>query len=288
MATAEIFTPGQSTITNVEPIGPSSGDLPIVGNENLRPPIGAENDGRVPGTPTIPMCARSVVTGTSRGNNNKKLTHVCSFIDEMRKNIYLKKFIKATAQAIREQIRAILKALGLSDKSGIFAAIAAKLKQAARWLKTVQKFLKDVINFEKYVLAYITKIRAIIQWILSLPARFLALLAQCLAKFLKLVKSVLTDFWKELTAGSDSGLSDAITAAKNLANETVTTIKLAGTAAAGAVAIAGAATAGLLVPVSAAEVNAANKTIANYSSTLPTTDSVSKSLEPKDLKKSTP
>lgn len=288
MATAEIFTPGQSTITNVEPTGPSSGDLPIVGNENLRPPIGAENDGRVVGTPTIPMSARSVVTGTSRGNNNKKLTHVCSFIDEMSKNIYLKKFIKATAQKIRESIRYILKSLGFSDKSGAFSWITAKLKEAARWLKTVQKFLKDVINFEKYVLAYITKIRAIIQWILSLPARFLALLAQCLAKFLKLVKSVLTDFWKELTAGSDSGLSDAIKAAKNLANETVTTIKLAGQAAAGAVAIAGAATAGLLVPVSAAEVKAANETIANYSSTLPTTDSVSKSLEPKDLKKSTP
>jgi hypothetical protein len=67
----------------VEPNGPAATDLPIVGNENLKPPKGAENDGRVPGTPTIPMCARSVVTGTSRGNNNKKLTHVCGFIDEI-------------------------------------------------------------------------------------------------------------------------------------------------------------------------------------------------------------
>lgn len=272
-----------------EPTGPAASDLPIVGNANLKPPAGAENDGRVPGTPTTPMCARSVVEGTSVGNNNKKLTHVCSFIDDMRKNIYLKKFIKSTAQAIRESIRAILKALGLSDKSGIFAAISAKLKEAARWLKTVQKFLKDVIDFEKYVLAYITKIRAIIAWITSLPARFLKMLAECLAKFLKLVKSVMTDFFKELTAGGeDTGFSDLIKSTKTLINETVTTVKLATTAAAGAVAVAGAATVGLMVPASAADVKAANKTISNYSASLPTTESVAKSLEPKDLNKSTP
>ena len=272
----------------VEPTGPEAKDLPIVGNENLKPPAGAENDGRVPGTPTIPMCARSVVTGTSRGNNNKKLTHVCSFIDEMRKNIYLKKFIKSTAQAIREQIRNILKILGFSDKSGAFAAISAKLKEAARWLKTVQKFLKDVINFEKYVLAYITKIRAIIAWIRSLPARFLALLAQCLTKFLKLVGSVLSDFWKELTGGDDSGLGDLISSAKTLANETIKTVQLAGTAAAGAVVIVGAATTGLLVPASAAEVSAANRTIANYSATLPTAESVSAQAAAPKQNKSTP
>jgi hypothetical protein len=162
-----------------------------------------------------------------------------------------------------------LKFLGFSDKTGAFAAIAAKLKEAARWLKQVQKFLKDVINFEKYVLAYITKIRALIAWIRSLPARFLALLAQCLAKFLKLIKNVLTDFWKELTAGQDSEFSDMIKSAKNLVNETVNTVKLAGVAAAGAVTIVGAATTGLLVPVSAAELKAANKTIANYTATLP-------------------
>jgi len=273
----------------VEPNGPAATDLPIVGNENLKPPEGAENDGRVPGTPTTAMCARSVVVGTSAGNNNKKLTHVCGFIDDMSKNIYLKKFIKSTAQSIRESIRAILKTLGLSDKSGIFAAISAKLKEAARWLKTVQKFLKDVINFEKYVLAYITKLRAIIAWILSLPARFLRMLAECLAKFLKLVKSVMTDFFKELTAsGEDTSFSDLISSTKSLINETVTTVKLAGTAAAGAVAIAGAATVGLLVPASAAEVAAANKTISTYNATLPTTDSVAALSAPPPQKKSTP
>jgi hypothetical protein len=263
MAT-ESFTEGQSTITNV---GPGPADLPIVGNANLKPPAGAENDGRIAGTPTTPASARSVVTGTSRGNSNKNIAHVCSFIDDMRKNIYLKKFIKASAQAVRDGIRAILQALGLADVGGAFTYITAKLRAAAQWLKTVQKYLKDIINFEKYVLAYITKIRAIIAWIRSLPARFLALLAVCLAKFLKLIKSVMTDFFKEVALGGET--NDLINAAKEFANETLNTVKLATVAAAGAITIVGSATTGLLVPVSAAELKAADRTIKNYTASQP-------------------
>jgi hypothetical protein len=99
----------------------------------------------------------------------------------------------------------------------------------------------------------------------------------------------MTDFFKELTAsGEDTSFSDLISSTKSLINETVTTVTLAGTAAAGAVAIAGAATVGLLVPASAAEVAAANKTISNYNSTLPTTDSVAALSAPPPQKKSTP
>jgi hypothetical protein len=47
--------------------------------------------------------------------------------------------------------------------------------------------------------------------------------------------------------------------------------------------IAGAATGGLLVPVSAAELAAANKTISNYSKTLP-----DGKIEPPKQNKSTP
>ena len=272
-----------------EPAEPGAKDLPpAVGNENLKPPPGAENDGRVEGTPTIPASARGIVDKTSRGNNNKKLTHVCSFIDEMQKNIYLKKFIKATAQTIRDGIRWILKTLGFTDRTGVFAYITAKLKEAVRWLKQVQKFLKDVINFERYVLAFITKIRALITWIRSLPARFMALLAQCLTKFLKLVGSVFTDFFKELTAGEDTGFGDLLKETKNLLNETANTVKLATAAAAGAVTIVGMATTGLMIPASAADLKAANKTIAQYEATQPSNAQISASIQPKPQNKTKP
>jgi hypothetical protein len=193
----------------------------------------------------------------------------------MRKNIYLKKFIKATAQKIRESIRYILKALGFSDKSGAFSWITAKLKEAARWLKTVQKFLKDVINFEKYVLAYITKIRAIIQWILSLPAKLLALLGDCLKKLISALKSIFTDALSEASAeiplggDGDTGFSDAIKAAKDTMSAAGDLLKTTSAAVAGAAVIATSATVGLISPVSASDVAAANKTITAYESSIP-------------------
>lgn len=270
-----------------EPTGPLANDLPIVGNANLKPPKGAENDGRVPGTPTIPMSARSVVIYTARDNNNKKLKHVCGFIDEMQKNIYLKKFIKATADYIREGIRKILEAIGASDPSGVFASITAKLKDVARWLKKVQKFLKDIIDFERYVLGFIAKVRAFIAWIKALPERFLQLLSECLSKFLRMVGSVLTDFFKEL-GGPGSEFGEFITAAKEVVTETVKTVELAGQAAAGAVAVVGAAATVFTAPASAADLREADKVITTYVASLPTPESIAQSAAPKPLKTSTP
>jgi hypothetical protein len=265
-------------------------DLPaVVGEANLTPPAVNGNDGRIAGAPSIPSSARGKIIGTSNHYTNKRRSHVCGFIDEMRKNVYLKQFIKASAAAIREGIRYVIKSLGLTDKSGVFTQIVATLRTVQRWLKTVQYYLKKILDFEKYVLAYIVKIRAIIQWLMSLPAKLLKLLKECLVKFLKLVKNVFTDFLKELTAGTgESGVVQIISETKKTINEAVATVKSAAAVAAGAVTIAGYATAGFAVPVSNADLAAANKTIAAYESSQPTTDSVAKSIIPKKISNSTP
>jgi len=265
-------------------------DLPAQCAEaNLSPPGRFGNEGRIAGTPSISASARGKITGTSTQYTNTKRTHVCGFIDEMRKNVYLQDFIKASAGAIREGIRKVMQTLGFTDKTGFFAATVATLKKIQKSLQTVQYYLKKILDFEKYVLAYITKIRAIIQWIISLPAKLLKLLAECLAKFLKLVKNVFTDFLKELGTGTDpTGVSELITETRKTVNEAVTTVKAATAVAVGAVAIAGYATAGLAVPVSQADLDNANKTITAYEATVPSAESVAASIIPKQISNSTP
>jgi len=265
-------------------------DLPAQCAEaNLSPPGRFGNDGRIAGTPSIPAAARGKIIGTSTHYTNTRRTHVCGFIDEMRKNVYLKEFIKASAGVIREGIRLVMRTLGFTDKTGFFTSIIARLRTIQKELKTIQYYLKKVLDFQKYVLAYIVKIRAIIQWIISLPARLLKLLAECLAKFLKLIKNVFTDFLKELGTGSDpTGAAALITETRNTINEAVTTVKTASAIAVGAVTIAGYATAGFAVPVSQADLNAANQTISAYESTLPSNDSVAASILPKEISNSTP
>ena len=100
------------------------------------------------------------------------------------------------------------------------------------------------------------------------------------------------DAWKEsgaeLGQTADAGkgfeeLSGAIKDAAKAAGELIT----AGTTAAGlAVGIGVSATVGLVTPVSEAEITAANKTITNYSGSIPSALEVPS--DPDFLKKSTP
>jgi hypothetical protein len=261
--------------------------LPRTSNQNLRPLF--TNDGPTSGNPTIPALARGVLADTMIAFSNKNLSHVCDFVDEMRKNVALKEFLKAVADKLREGIRKIMAALGVSDLSGMLAKYVDQLKTATRWLKRIQKeILEPILDFQKYVLAYITNIRAIIQWILGLPAKFLAVLRDCLTRLLLLVKNVFSDFFEVLFDGVDTGLGDAIKAGQEFAEEAYRTVNLTAQIAVGAVTIVSAVTVGLLNPVSEAELIDANRTIDTYASKLPTVESIAASTAPEDQKKSAP
>jgi hypothetical protein len=169
-----------------------------------------------------------------------------------------------------------MKLLGLSDRTGKFSYIINKLKAFAAELRRINKeIIQPIIDFQKYVLAYITKLRALIQWLLSLPAALLKLLADCLDRLLKLIRSVFSDIISEATSGlggtdGEDGFSELIEAAKEAAQATGETISKVTEVAVLAVQIPVAATAGILVPVSQAELDAANTTIQQYTSENPT------------------
>jgi hypothetical protein len=226
------------------------------------------NDGPTKGNPQVPAGARSIVANTSIGFANDNLTHVCDFVSEMQKNIELKRFIKTQAQNIRKAIRAILRQLGLFDRTGEASWLAGILKSIQTEINYVNKqILQPILDFEKYVLAYIAKLRNIISWILSLPAKFLALLQDCLARVIKLIGSVFTDIGAGLSEGFSGGPSDyneIIKEAKALASAASDTVKASVAIVGGAANIAVAGTVGLLIPTNQAELNAANATIAAY------------------------
>lgn len=234
------------------------------------------NSGDAPksgGPSNTPQTATGDIRNTTIAISNKNRVHRCDFILEARKNIKLKEFIRAAAKYIREGIRAVMRALGISDRSGKFTELINTLKGYARELRRIQKeIIQPIIDFEKYVLAYITKLRAIVQWILSLPARLLALLKDCLTRLLKLISGIFTDFLKELSGPGDTtkdGWKDLLDSAKDLAKAAGETIQQASTAVALGAAIPVAATAGLLIPVSQSELDAANNYITTYESNNP-------------------
>lgn len=223
------------------------------------------------GKPNTPRLSQGVVTGTGVEDSNKKIEHVCDFISEMQKNINLKKYTKAIANQIREAIRAVMRALGVSDATGQYSWLIDKLKTFAREAKRIQKeIIQPIIDFERYVLAYIAKLREMIAYILSLPARLLAILQDCLQRLLKLIANIFSDIGQGFSDGlSSSSFQEVIDAAKEAAGAAADTVKAASTAAAGVAIIATSATAGLLIPANAAELEQANATISAYEKTVP-------------------
>ena len=144
--------------------------------------------------PTIFPNARGIVAGTSIDATNNLLVHSCDFVNDLKKNIGLKKFLKAIGKWIREGIRSIMRGLGLFDPSGTFSFLINKLKSIAEFITYIQKeYIEPLIEFAQYVLVVLAKIRALIQWILSLPAKLLALLRECLTKLLTALVGVFVD-----------------------------------------------------------------------------------------------
>jgi len=249
----------------------------VIVNGKITEPNGPKpryvNNGNTKGNPQQPALALSVVKDTSIGAANDNLTHVCDFVSEMQKNINLKQYTKAIGQEIRKAIRAVLKALGFSDATGEASLAINTLKFIKTEVDYINKqVLQPILDFQKYVVAYITKLRAILQWIQSLPAKFLAMLQDCLTRVLKLIGSVFTDIGAGLSEGISEGpknqeLANLIKESKELTNTVSTTINSSISIVAGSVTIAGNASAGLLIPTTQAELKAADAIIANYEST---------------------
>jgi len=248
--------------------------------ENLAPECARTGDAPQSGTPSnTPSTCYGRVGNTIIDETNKKRSHVCDFISEMQKNIALKEYTKAIGAAIRESIKKIMKFLGLSDRTGKFSYVISRLRAFAAELRRINReYIQPIIDFERYVLAYITKLRAFLQWLLSLPTALLALLADCLARVLKLIGSVFSDIISEATSSGDDeavtdGFSELVSAAKDAARATGETISKVAEATTLAIEIPIAATAGLIVPVSQSELDAANTTIQQFSaSNVPLSD----------------
>jgi len=248
--------------------------------ENLAPECARTGDAPQSGEPSnIPGVSYGKIDKTCIAESNNKRSHVCDFISEMQKNQALQDYTKAIGAAIRESIKKIMKFLGLSDRTGKFTYVISRLRAFAAELRRINReIIQPIIDFERYVLAYITKLRAFLQWLLSLPTALLALLADCLARVLKLIANVFSDIISEATSSGDGepvtdGFSELVSAAKDAARATGETISKVVEATTLAIEIPIAATAGLIVPVSQSELDAANTTIQQFSaSNVPLSD----------------
>jgi hypothetical protein len=180
----------------------------------------------------MPLLGQGIVRGTAVDIANKNRVHVCDISQSMRRAASAARLaFSVLMQGIRAGIRAILKALGFSpeSESARFIEIAKKVLRGIKWLQSIIDDIKDAAA----VLVYYAKIvRAMIDWILSLPKALANFLAECLSELLASLGSgfsALTDItgFTDLNS-SIQVVTDIAEASKKLANDTLGLLNVPG------------------------------------------------------------
>jgi hypothetical protein len=192
----------------------------------------------VVGQPTSPPALRGVMKGTTTNIANNNRAHVCDISAEMKRaSSWVKMQFGVIVEGVRKAIRAVLLALGFTPDgtSSRLKELAAAIKAEAKKIKKILKEVNDAIEvFSRFV----QQVKQMIEWILSLPAKLLALLKDCLSELQKSLTKSFTDLFSP--AGSSSIVSDIRDIAntvKDVASEALNTVNNAAAAAADAAAV---------------------------------------------------
>jgi hypothetical protein len=156
-------------------------------------------------TAETPAIAQGEVANTSLDYTNSMIKHACDITLFVNQAVSAAKvFVGQIITIIRKGINAILNALDISPGN---SAIMSFLKDLKEKLKAINKFLNDVILEIANLAKAIAEIKAVIEYILSLPARFLAMFKDCLnrlyAQLAAGVFQIASDAQAELGIGGD-------------------------------------------------------------------------------------
>ena len=228
-----------------------------------RPEKPAGDPAGVLGYPSTAPGGRMVIKDTGVDRTNQELVHVCDITLETNRFVSgIKREFGLVLAALKELIAKALQAMGFGDPSGLITKFVELAKDIASQIKKVTDFLKEVNETIAGYLKIVRQIRAMIDYILSLPAKLLAEFQQCL---LNLYKSLLAGITASFT-DFDGGLTDLKElqeAVKSIGTEIAAVATQAAVLASAPQQLAAA----IVTPTSAAEVDAASRSFADYMST---------------------
>lgn len=186
--------------------------------------------------PTTSSYSRGDIENTPIQLANESKEHVCNISFELKIEIIQARLkVSAAIQWLRQKIQALFSSFG---QSAFIQSIQAKIKQLLAELKKIQRIIKEFNDFVLEVAKLVQQIKDLIVWILSLPARLLAFLQECLTEFLSSVGSALTGGLGSIV--DDTGASVIISDVVDLVQTSVQTVQQASSAAQNVVEVAGA------------------------------------------------
>jgi hypothetical protein len=186
----------------------------------------------VPGQPTTAPNIRGNMNGTTTNIANNNRAHVCDISAEMsRAATWVKMQYGVIVEAIRKTIRAVLLALGFTP-DGVSSRLTELAKAIKAEAKKIKKILDEVNNAIEVFSRFVTQVQQMIQWILSLPAKALALLKDCLTELQQSLTKSFTDLFTPTGKSSIvSDIRDIASTVKDVASSALTTVNNAVAAA---------------------------------------------------------
>lgn len=182
--------------------------------------------------PTSPLLSQGIVEGTAVGVANKKRVHVCDISGAMKTAAAAARIaFGVLMKAIRAAVRAVLTALGFNpeSESGRFLQLALLI---IRGIKYAQAFIDEINDYAQVFIFYAKQVRAMIDWILSLPKALAAMLAGCLNELLNAISvgfsslvggSIGVDLQQSLKV-----VNDIVDSGKKLINDTTKLLTVPG------------------------------------------------------------
>ena len=165
-----------------------------------KPPEGVTGDR--PGEPTTPPTSRGDINGTQIEKSNIDRVGECDFAIGVQHTISGIRFVVTTlAAGIRDGIKALLAALGIVPSVGGLADLVKSLANMIRRISDIIEAVNDGLNA---VVTFVQKIRAVIDYILNLPAQLIAMFQKCLQQAYAELATGFTDAISGLTVTGTS------------------------------------------------------------------------------------
>jgi hypothetical protein len=174
-------------------------------------------------TPSVSRLGRGEMTNSLIDRSNQNLAHVCDETLGIRIRAGFER-LKNTeiVQAIRGAIKKLIGLLNTTDTSGFVTWAINELKKIAAAIKYIVDIITEILDFVRLVKLIVRTIRAIIQYILGLPAKFFRFLRQCIAVVLAAVVEGVSSLFSGLTADTlpgDLGIDDLFKEAQQVLNQ---------------------------------------------------------------------
>jgi hypothetical protein len=196
----------------------------IVYNESVRiktnpPRVPADVIVRQVNEPTSARTAQGKLDGTLIKRTNNDLVAVCDISADVRLALFkVKQAFGPILDYIREIVRKIIAALGL-EPSGELRKVIQFLKEITAGIrKVIAWYEKNIKPYIELMIKVVRLIRAMIDYILSLPERLRRFINQCLREFIGAITSEVKSFIGGIDLETNIQLGDIGTLVKEVDN----------------------------------------------------------------------